>query len=218
MTPPATPERYKNHRFPAEIINQIVSLNCRDEFPQTVGRVAPAPVMCQGSEAGLDRTTVQSSSKRDLLVWPPRPDHPGPSRPRKYGDKVKLYEVFDHLHLFGKTRCQVYGALEEGSYLAVHLLWKPTGGLIRFIFALTSHGPIVLICSDLAMHPVMAIELYCVRVRVETMLAMLKHLVGLLSLLVQTAASTLPKAEEQSALEAANERWCAAGPELLGML
>ena len=44
--------------------------------------------------------------------------------------------------------------------------------------ALTSRGPIVLMCSDLAMPPVTAIELYCLRVRVETMFAMLKHLIG----------------------------------------
>jgi hypothetical protein len=64
------------------------------------------------------------------------------------------------------------------SYLAADLLWKPTGELIRFVFVLTSRGPIVLMCSDLAMHPVMAIELYCPRVRVEILFAMLKHLLG----------------------------------------
>src|SRR5207248_1429936 len=47
-----------------------------------------------------------------------------------------------------------------------------------FVFALTSRGPIVLMCSDLEMPPVTAIELYCLRVRVETMFAMLKHLLG----------------------------------------
>jgi hypothetical protein len=33
-------------------------------------------------------------------------------------------------------------------------------------------------CSDLQMSPVTAIELYCLRVRVETLFAMLKHLIG----------------------------------------
>ena len=33
-------------------------------------------------------------------------------------------------------------------------------------------------CSDLAMNPITAIELYCSRVREETMFAMLKHLIG----------------------------------------
>jgi DDE superfamily endonuclease len=124
--------------------------------------------------------TIVVRAKKSYVAYFPaqRPETPGPGRPGKYGDKVKLYEVFDHLHLFDKTRCQVYGALEDVSYLAADLLWKPTGELIRFVFALTRRGPIVLMCSDLAMHPVMAIELYCTRVRVETMFAMLKHLIG----------------------------------------
>jgi hypothetical protein len=113
-------------------------------------------------------TILVRAKKSYVAYFPPeQAQKPGPGRPRKYGDKVKLYEVFDHLHCFERTRCQVYGAIEDVSYLAADLLWKPTGGLIRFVFALTRRGPIVLMCSDLAMHPVMAIELYCTRVRVE---------------------------------------------------
>jgi hypothetical protein len=124
--------------------------------------------------------TMLVRAKKSYVAYFPaqQPQKPEPGRPRKYGDKVKLYEVFDHLHVFERTRCQVYGALEDVSYLAADLLWKPTGELIRFVFALTSRGPIVLRCSDLSMHPVMAIALYCPRVRVETLFAMLKHLIG----------------------------------------
>jgi DDE superfamily endonuclease len=124
--------------------------------------------------------TILVRAKKSYVAYFPaeRPDPPGPGRPRQYGDKVKLYEVFDYMHLFEHTPCQVYGALEDVSYLAVNLLWKPTGGFIRFIFALTSRGPIVLMSSDLKMSPVTAIELYCLRVRVETLFAMLKHLIG----------------------------------------
>jgi len=124
--------------------------------------------------------TVLVRAKKNYVAYFPaqRPALPGPGRPRKYGDNVKLYEVFDHLHLFEHARCHVYGAIEDVSYFAVNLLWKPTGEFIRFVFALTSRGPIVLMCSDLEMPPVTAIELYCLRVRVETMFAMLKHLLG----------------------------------------
>ena len=124
--------------------------------------------------------TIVVRAKKSYTAYFPaeRPEHPGPGRPPTYGDKVKLYEVFDHLHLFERAPCQVYGALEDVSYLALNLLWKPTGGFIRFIFALTSRGPIVLMCSDLKMSPVTAIELYCLRVRIETLFAMLKHLIG----------------------------------------
>jgi hypothetical protein len=124
--------------------------------------------------------TILVRAKKSYAAYlpPEQAPKPGPGRPRKYGDKIKLYEVFDHRYLFAHTRCQVYGAIEEVSFLAADLLWKPTGELIRFVFALTRRGPIVLMCSDLTMPPVMAIELYCTRVRVETMFAMLKHLIG----------------------------------------
>jgi hypothetical protein len=57
-------------------------------------------------------------------------------------------------------------------------MWKPIKGPVRFIFALTSRGPLVLMCSDLSMAPLMAISLYCARVRIETMFAMLKGVLG----------------------------------------
>jgi hypothetical protein len=124
-------------------------------------------------------TMLVRAKKRYGASFPAeRPDHPGPGRPRQDGDKVKLSEVFDSLSLFEPTPCQVSGALEDVSSLAVKLLWKPTGGFIRCIFALTSRGPIVFMSSDLKMSPVTAIALYGLRVRVETLCAMRKHLLG----------------------------------------
>ena len=101
-----------------------------------------------------------------------------PGRPRIYGEKVKLYELFDHAHLFAKTKCAVYGKVEKISFASVDLLWKPTGTLIRFVLAVTSRGPIVLMCNDLQQDPLIALELYCVRVRIETMFDMLKNVMG----------------------------------------
>lgn len=99
-------------------------------------------------------------------------------RPRKYGMKVKVMEIFDHPHLFSKQECSVYGKIEEVSVTTLNLLWRPAGSLIRFVFALTSHGPIVLMCSDLNQDPVSALELYCSRIRIETMFDMLKNVIG----------------------------------------
>jgi hypothetical protein len=99
-------------------------------------------------------------------------------RPATYGEKVKLIELFDHVELFSKEKCYVYGKIEEVSMAALDLLWKPTGSLIRFVLAVTSRGPIVLMCSDLTQNPIAALELYCARVRIETMFDMLKNLMG----------------------------------------
>ncbi|MCP4878900.1 MAG: hypothetical protein GY896_25890, partial [Gammaproteobacteria bacterium] len=91
---------------------------------------------------------------------------------------MKLMECFDYIHLFSTVSCQVYGRVEEVSILALNLIWKPTGGLIRFVFAVTSRGPIVLMCSDLNQDPVVALELYCTRTWIEVMFCHLKHLIG----------------------------------------
>ena len=99
-------------------------------------------------------------------------------RPAKYGEKVKLLELFDQSDLFLKVRCSVYGKIEDISITSLDLLWKPTGSLILFVLAVTSRGPIVLMCSDLNQNPITAIELYCARVRIETMFDMLKNLMG----------------------------------------
>ena len=99
-------------------------------------------------------------------------------RPAIYGEKVKLIELFDHVELFSKEKCCIYGKIEEVSIAALDLLWKPTGSLIRFVPAVTSRGPIVLMCVDLTQDPIAALELYCIRVRIENMFDMLKNLMG----------------------------------------
>lgn len=111
----------------------------------------------------------------DPLVPTPKPR----GRPKKYGDKIKLKNVFEtHQEQLLQAECQVYGHVERISYLALNLLWKPLKGPVRFIFAITSRGPLILMCSDLTMAPLLAIELYCARVRVETMFSMLKSVLG----------------------------------------
>jgi hypothetical protein len=99
-------------------------------------------------------------------------------RKRKYGEKVMIMELFDQKHLFTKLQCMVYGKLEEVEIVALNLLWKPTGSLIRFVLAETSHGRIILMCSDLMQDPVAALEVYSKRVRIEIMFDMLKNLMG----------------------------------------
>jgi hypothetical protein len=85
-------------------------------------------------------------------------------------------EVFDHRHLFTPVTCQLHGQVEEVSMTTLDLIWKPTGGLIRFVFAHTRLGLLVLMCSDLQQDPIEALQLYCTRVRVEVMFDVLKNL------------------------------------------
>jgi hypothetical protein len=54
----------------------------------------------------------------------PAPDNT-PGRPRQYGDKVALMEVFDHPEIFIHVSCQLYGQVEEGAIAAANLLGAP---------------------------------------------------------------------------------------------
>ena len=99
-------------------------------------------------------------------------------RPRKYGEKVKVSELFDYKYLFSKVECTIYGRKETIAIASVDLLWRFTANLIKFVLAVTSRGPIILMCSDPGQNPVAALELYCARIRVETMFDMLKNLMG----------------------------------------
>ena len=102
-------------------------------------------------------------------------------RPAKYGDKVNVMELFDHLDLFSKIKCIIYGKEEEILIGCADLLWKPTGNLIRFVLAQTNRGKLVLMCSDLKQYPVVAVELYCLRPRIEVMFDMLKNVLCVFS-------------------------------------
>jgi hypothetical protein len=102
-------------------------------------------------------------------------------RPAKYGIKVNVMELFDHMYYFSKINCIIYGKKEGILIGCVDLLWKPTGELIRFVLAQTSRGKLVLMCSDLNQDPVGAVELYCLRPRVEVMFDMLKNVLCVFS-------------------------------------
>ncbi len=87
-------------------------------------------------------------------------------------------EVFDHQNYFTTVQARIYNKIETIKLYHLDLLWKPLGVPLRFVFAETSHGRIVLMCSNLSQDPLAAIELYCIRVRIETMFDMLKNIIN----------------------------------------
>lgn len=117
-------------------------------------------------------------AKKNCVAYFEPKEYSGNGRPRKYGEKVKLMELFDYPDTFLEFTCTIYGKKEKIQIAVHNLLWRPTGGLIRFVLAKTKRGPIVLMCSDLNQNAIAALELYCIRPRVEVMFDMLKNLIG----------------------------------------
>ena len=80
---------------------------------------------------------------------------------------------------FVTASCTVYGHVETVSYLGVESAVEASSTRPSALsLCITSRGPIVLMCSDLESDPLMAMTLYCARVRVETLFAMLKSVLG----------------------------------------
>ncbi len=102
-------------------------------------------------------------------------------RPRKYGKKLKLMTLFDSRFWkkkFNRVETTVYRKQETIRYLTLDLLWKPTKGRIRFFLIETSRGRIILMTSDPTLDPIVALQLYCERTKIEIMFDALKNVMG----------------------------------------
>lgn len=102
-------------------------------------------------------------------------------RPRKYGKKLRLYDLFDaaaYAKAFTTIEAKVYGKTETIRCLALNLLWLPTRNLSRFILIESARGRIVLQTTDLELAPEHALDIYCARASIETMFDSLKNTLG----------------------------------------
>lgn len=124
---------------------------------------------------------ITRAKKNYVAYWPALNASTGkPGRPKVYGDRLVLYEAFDHPEQFHESKLMIYGQLETVQWLSHHLFWKPTGAqqLLQVVWAKTSRGCIVLMCSDLKLPAEQVLLLYCRRVRIEILFDTLKNTLG----------------------------------------
>ena len=125
---------------------------------------------------------ITRAKKNYVAFTSPTPAESGKrGRRRIFGDKVVLWEIFDHEALFQEVILSIYGKQEVVRLTAATLLWRPIGQYLQFVWAVTSRGPIVLMCSDLTVAPELILELYCRRVRIEILFDTLKNVLGAFS-------------------------------------
>ena len=110
---------------------------------------------------------------------PPPPKTGNRGRPRKYGTKLKLMDLFETMaEGFEQTTIEIYGQSETVSFLCLDLIWKPIGEKLRFVLVCDGSERFILMCSDLSLSAADIIRAYSYRFKIEVSFKVLKHLIG----------------------------------------
>ncbi len=99
-------------------------------------------------------------------------------RPKKYGNKIKLFDLFKTELPFIKVPMPGNAKLMI-EYYPIQLLWKPLGGLVQFV--LTRHpsrGNVIAMSTDLTLDPLSLILIYSLRFKIEILFKQAVHQVG----------------------------------------
>jgi len=124
---------------------------------------------------------ILTRAKKNAVAYlPPPPKKEGQrGRPRIYGEKLHLLKLFDlWTDSFMTAQTCVYNRREKVRFLTLDLVWKPIKAKLRFFLIETSRGQLILMSSDLNLDPLVALELYCKRVTIETLFDTLKNILG----------------------------------------
>lgn len=105
---------------------------------------------------------------------------PKRGRPRKKGDAVKLQALFqERASDFTRAEAMMYGKKETVEYLCLDLLWgTKLYKKLRFVLVKSARGNCILACTDLSMAPLLIIEVYAHRFKIECTFREFKQQVG----------------------------------------
>lgn len=99
----------------------------------------------------------------------PKPKTRKRGRPRIYGKKLRLRNLWKRSQDFSTAPSPVYGETNlQIRYLSRDLLWRPLGHMVRFV--LVDHptrGRIILMTTLLSLEPLKVIEIYGYRFKIE---------------------------------------------------
>ena len=139
------------------------------------GRTVIEPLLAVGYHL-ITRARINSVAYRPA----PKSKKRKRGRPKKYGPKVKLRNLFKAGRAFIEASSPVYG--EENvtiKYRVVDLLWRPVGRMVRFVLVKhPTRGNIILMSTLPELDPLTIIKVYGWRFKIEVSFKQAIHTLG----------------------------------------
>jgi len=103
----------------------------------------------------------------------------GRGRPKLYGKKIKLLNIFKNTEDFLSAEGALYGEDKvQFRYHYLDLLWRPIGILVRFVFVIhPTKGNAIFMSTDL-ISPLEIIKIYSLRYKIEVTFKQALHSIG----------------------------------------
>lgn len=140
---------------------------------------ASAKVILPLLKCGQHLITAVRSNAVAYMPAPPV-ERKGRGRPRKYGDKIKIKDLFEDLCMFVSAPSPVYG--ERGvdiQYRTIDLYWRPVGRLVRFVSVIhPTRGRMTFLTTDVSLDALEVVRCYGVRFKIEVTFKQAVHTVG----------------------------------------
>lgn len=95
-------------------------------------------------------------------------EHPGRGRRRKYGERVKLSDIFAETEGWEEVECNMYGEKKNVRLTSRVLLWRANGRKVQYVLVkLDENSGAMFMSTDLTLTPRQVLELYSARFRIE---------------------------------------------------